>query len=228
MVGNPDTTRNVRVITQSVQELPEERVSQILELFDAAYADADHSYLLSSFDVMEWVALAMDGPALAGFAIADAKLVNLPRMQGLQPVATYGIACIDQNFRRMGLFARLERAAAQASGKLPVNSRYLNCGRTAHPATYKFLASLGAGSVPEPGRSLSPWQTEMVERVAALYRAKVYPGTCVVIGKGVPIGYPRVDVVATDIEHAMFDKVDRDKGDSLLAMSWSPDAPGGW
>ena len=227
-MGNSDTTMNVRIITRSVHDLPQGRVSQILELFDAAYADADHSYLLSSFDVMEWIALAMHGPALAGFAIADAKLVDLPRMHGLHPVATYGIACIDQNFRRMGLFARLEKAAAQASGKLPVNSRYLNCGRTAHPATYKFLASIGAGSVPEPGRPLSPWHMEMVERVAALYRAKVYPGTCVVIGKGVPIGYPRVDVVATDIEHRMFENVDRDKGDALLAMSWTPDAPGGW
>ena len=225
---NSDTAKNIRVTTQSVHDLTEDRISQILALFDAAYADADHSYLLSSFEVMDWIALAMHDSALAGFAIGDAKFVDLPRMYGLHPVATYGIGCIDENFRRMGLFTRLEKAAVLASGKLSANSRYLNCGRTAHPATYKFLAKIGAGTVPEPDRPLSTWHLEMVERVAALYCAKVYPGTCVVIGKGVPIGHPRLDVVATDIEHRVFENVNRDKGEALLAMSWSPDAPSGW
>jgi len=68
----------------------------------------------------------------------------------------------------------------------------------------------------------------MFERVATLYCVKVHPGTCVVIGKGMPIGYPRLNVVATDIEHKLFDNVNRDKGEALLTMSWSPDAPSGW
>jgi len=128
----------------------------------------------------------------------------------------------------MGLFSHLAKAASQASGKLPVNNRYLNCGRTAHPVSYKYLANIGAGGIPKPGRPLSPWHLEMLERVAALYCVKVYPGTSVVIGKGMPIGYPRLDVVATDIEHKLFENVNRDKGEALLTMSWSPDAPSGW
>ena len=64
--------------------------------------------------------------------------------------------------------------------------------------------------------------------MASLYGVNVYPGTCVVVGKGVPIGYPRLDVVATDTEHGVFEHVNRDKGEALLAMSWSPDAPSGW
>ena len=223
-----DAAKTTQITTLSVHDLTEERISQILALFDATYADANHSYLLSSFEVMDWIALAIHGSVLAGFAIGDAKIVDLPRMHGLQPVATYGIGCVDEKFRRMGHFTRLAKAAVQASGNLPINSRYLNCGRTAHPATYKFFANIGAGSIPEPGRLLSPWHLEMVERVAALYCSKVHPGTCVVIGKGMPIGYPRLDVVATNAELRMFEKVNRDRGEALLTMSWTPEAPSGW
>jgi hypothetical protein len=223
-----DTTKSIEITTLAVHDLTEDRISQILALFDAAYADANHSYLLASFEVMDWIALAMHGSVLAGFAIGDAKIVDLPRMHGLQPVATYGIGCVDENFRRMGLFTRLEEAVVQASGKLPVNGRYLNCGRTAHPATYNFFANIGMGSIPEPDCPLSPWHLEMVERVAALYCAKVHPGTCVIIGKGMPIGYPRLKVMATDTELRMFEKVNRDRGEALLTMSWTPEAPSGW
>ena len=224
----PDTTKNIQITTLSVNDLTEVNISQILALFDAAYADADHSYLLSSFEVMDWIALAIHGTELAGFAIADAKNVVLPRMHGLQPIALFGIGCVNENYRRMGLFTRLEKAAVQASGNLPANSRYLNCGRTAHPATYNFIVNIGVGCIPEGDHPLSPWYLEMVECVASLYCVKVHPGTCVVIGKGMPAGYPRMKVKATDAELRMFEKVNRDKGEALLAMSWTPDAPSGW
>jgi len=223
-----DPTRSIQVTALSVHDLTEDQVSQILALFDAAYADADHSYLLSSFEVMDWIALATHGPVLVGFAIGDAKIVDLPRRNGLQPVASYGIGCVDENYRRMGLFTRLEKAVVQASGKLPVNARYLNCGRPAHPATYNFIANIGTGCIPEPGSPLSPWHLEMVERVAALCCVKVHPGTCVVIGKEMPIGYPRLKVIATDAELRLFENVNRDRGEALLTMSWTPEAPSGW
>jgi hypothetical protein len=68
----------------------------------------------------------------------------------------------------------------------------------------------------------------MVEAVAALYGSAVYPGTCVVVGKGKPIGFPRINVEASEAELSLFEDVDRNRGDALLAMSWSPEAPAGW
>ena len=221
-------TGHIEVTPQSVHDLTEKQVDQILALFDAAYADADHSYLLSSFEVMEWIALATSGPVLAGFAIGEAKLVDLPRIEGRCPVATYGISCIDDSFRRMGLFTRLEKAVVGANGVLQPDTPYLHCGRTAHPATYRFLRNIGVGCLPDPDRPLSTWHMETVEAVAALYGSKVYPGTCVVVGKGKPIGFPRITVEATDAELSLFKDVDRNRGDALLAMSWSPEAPAGW
>ena len=222
------STGKTEFATQSVHTLTEEQIDQVLALFDAAYDDADHSYLLSSFEVMGWIALATSGPMLAGFAIGDAKLVKLPRLEGPCPVAIHGIGCIDENFRRLGLFSRLEKAVVGASGALQPGCNHLHCGRTAHPATYRFLQNIGVGGLPDPGRVLSPWHTETVAAIAELYDATVYPGTCIVIGKGKPIGFPRVHVEASEAELSLFKDVDRNRGDALLAMSWSPQAPAGW
>ena len=92
----------------------------------------------------------------------------------------------------------------------------------------RFFKNIGAGCLPEPDRPLSAWHTEMVETIAALYDTKVYLGTCVVVGKGESIGYPRISIEAMNAELGLFENVDRDKGEALLAMSWSPDAPKGW
>lgn len=227
-VRHVGSTGEIKVATQSVQDLTEQQIAQVLALFDAAYAEANHTYLLSSFDVMGWIALAMHGPVLAGFAVGDAKHVQLPRLDSHCTVAAYGIGCIDENFRRMGLFTRLEKAVVGASGTLQINSRRLHCGRTAHPASYRFFKNIGVGCIPDPDRPLSVWHVEMVEAIAALYGAKVYPGTCIVAGKGEPIGFPRISVEATDAELGLFKNVDRNQGDALLAMSWSPQAPNDW
>ena len=66
------STGHTEVTTYSVNYLTEEQITQILALFDVAYADADHAYLLSSFEVMGWIAFATNSPVLAGFAIGDA------------------------------------------------------------------------------------------------------------------------------------------------------------
>jgi hypothetical protein len=54
------------------------------------------------------------------------------------------------------------------------------------------------------------------------------PLTFVCKGTGVPIGYPIMDIDATPEEWEMFRYVDRSRGDSLLGISWAPDAPDGW
>ena len=55
------------------------------------------------------------------------------------------------------------------------------------------------------------------------------PQTFAVRGSGVPIGYPVVDMgdVAPG-EWEVFRDVNRDRGDSLLGIAWTPDPPEGW
>jgi hypothetical protein len=50
----------------------------------------------------------------------------------------------------------------------------------------------------------------------------------VVVGKGKPIGYPKLEIIVDEKEWLPFNGVNRDRGDSLLAVSWNPDAPEGW
>ena len=85
-----------------------------------------------------------------------------------------------------------------------------------------------SNAVPNPSMPISAWHKEVGLRLADLYGVSIDPDTFVVIGAGEPIGYPLIEYDVTAEERALFAGVDRDRGDSLLAMSWQPDAPPGW
>jgi len=46
--------------------------------------------------------------------------------------------------------------------------------------------------------------------------------------RGVPIGYPVLDIEVAPEEWEIFATVDRSRGDSLLGLCWFPDAPPDW
>ncbi|KPK47750.1 MAG: hypothetical protein AMJ77_02005 [Dehalococcoidia bacterium SM23_28_2] len=54
------------------------------------------------------------------------------------------------------------------------------------------------------------------------------PETFVCIGTGEPTGYPIIEMEVEPWEWEVFRQVNRDRGDSLLVMVWTPDAPAGW
>ena len=54
------------------------------------------------------------------------------------------------------------------------------------------------------------------------------PETFVCLGSGQPIGYPDIEFDVEPHEWEIFEPVDRDRGDALLALAWAPDAPPGW
>lgn len=209
-------------------DLTEDERGAVLLLFDQSYARANHEYLLKAFDVMRFIALAYDGEALAGFAVGDARQEILPRMSEPTVVAMAGIACIDGSYRRSGLFGKLALASIMESGLLDDNPRHLFCGRMAHAASYRAMVRASSDTIPQAGQPLSEWQMEVTEFVAGLYGSKVDRETSRVIGKGEPIGYPVVDIEATRDEEEVFASVNRDQGDSILAISWRPDAPAEW
>ena len=210
------------------KDLSQEERAVIFALFDQSYEEANHDYLMASFDVMRWIALAYDGEHLAGFAVGDGVLSGLPRMTGEQLVAMAGIACIDEGHRRTGLFGLLSVTAIMECGLFRPEQPFLMCGRMAHAASYRAMVKAGTNCVPRAGKPISPWQRDVIAHVAALYDVKVDLKTSRVIGKGKPIGYPRLDLHPTPDEEAVFADVQREKGDSLLALSWRPHAPQGW
>jgi hypothetical protein len=83
--------------------------------------------------------------------------------------------------------------------------------------------------VPKPGVRPTTWQQEVGQAIADAYGVHAFdPKTFVCIGSGDPIGYPIIELQVEPEEWEVFRPVDRDRGDALLAMIWTPDAPPGW
>ena len=197
-------------------------------LFDACYRAANHGYLEKSFLTLRHVALAWHGDRLAGFALAEHRLIDLPRLPATQ-VNLAGMSCIDAAFRRRHLFLSLERAATLASGQIAPGVRVLGCGRMAHPASFRGMTR-NPTAVPRRGVAPTQWQQEVGSAIAAAYGVAHFdPRTFVCHGSGTPIGYPVVEMGDVQPhEWEVFREVDRDRGDSLLGIAWMPDAPPGW
>lgn len=197
-------------------------------LFDSNYRQANHAYLDKSFSVLHQSAIAVeqDSGKPAGFALADMRVVDLPRLPQ-QVVGLAGICCIDPAFRRRGLFGALEQLAITGAGIVPAGA-VLMAGRMAHPASMRTM-NYGDGAIPQPGVAFTPWQREVGWAVADIYGVEHFDDeTFVCEGSGKPIGYPVMEIEVAPEEWLIFQPVDRDRGDALLGLSWRPSTPPGW
>jgi len=216
---------DIRVLR--TESITNDDLANVHELFDISYRQANHSYLEKSLKRLRYIALATMGKTPAGFAVGDTVQTMLPRLPDPQIVVLAGICCIAPDFRRQGLFGHLEGSAIRENGLLQPGIRALACGRMAHPASFHNM-SQSPTVVPKYGVPISEWQKEIGLRVAELYGVNLDPETFVVIGSGTPIGYPIMEIDVTEEEWRLFKAVNRDRGDSLLGISWGPDAPEGW
>jgi hypothetical protein len=209
-------------------------------LFDEAYSQADHGYLDKSLELLRFAAVAAAGGTareaaagtsrreeIIGFALGESRILDLPGLPG-QRVGLAGLCCVHSAYRRRGLFRMLEAGVIAAGTDRPGSRRLLMAGRMAHPASLRVMSG-NPGTLPRPGVVPSAFQQEIAREVARCYAVGDFdPLTFACRGHGRPIGYPRMDIDAGAEEWKLFASVDRDKGDSLLALSWIPDAPSGW
>jgi hypothetical protein len=225
-MSEPDI-RDLAMRAVNTTALEKDDLEQVHHLFDLSYSQANHAYLEKSFTKLRYIALATSGESLVGFAVADTVETLIPRMEDQQIVTLAGICCVDANYRRVGLFKKLEILAAGASGILHAEKRVLLCGRMAHPVSFRTMRGFPS-VIPKMGVPLSDWHKEMGLRVAELYGSTLDPETLVIMGNGTPIGYPNIDYEVADEEWLPFQAVNRDRGDALLGIFWFPDAPEGW
>jgi hypothetical protein len=198
----------------------------VFALFEMNYRQANRAYLEKSLRVLRYLALAEHQGIPAGFAIGECRVMDLPRLPA-QAVNLAGICCIAPQFRRRGLFTYLEVLALGAAG-VEDSSRRLSCGRFAHPAAMRII-TLSPARVPMPGVRPTAWQQEVGQAIAQAYGVHAFdPETFVCIGAGEPIGYPRIEVQVEPHEWEVFRPVNRNRGDALLAIMWTPDAPPRW
>jgi hypothetical protein len=198
----------------------------IFSLFEMNYRQANRAYLEKSLGTLRHLALAEHEGTTVGFALGECRRMDLPRLPE-QVINLAGICCVAPQFRRRGLFAGLEYRIF-VGAEMPAHSRRLTCGRMAHPAGMRGLTRIPT-VVPKPGVRPTPWQQEVGQAIADAFGSHAFdPETFVCIGSGEPIGYPIIEFQVEPIEWEVFKQVNRDRGDSLLAMAWTPNAPPGW
>jgi len=221
-----DSTEDFEFDVVATSDLGERDLARVLALFRASYRAANEAYLKRSLTRLRFIATATSADILAGFALGEMRIMDLPRLSQ-QAVALAGICCVDAGFRRRGLFRELERRAFMAAG-IAFGPRVLSCGRMAHPASFRTF-NWNPTHVPKRGVRPTPWQQEIGAAIAAAYGVSGFdPETFVCVGSGTPIGYPCIDMDVRPEEWDVFAPVNRDRGDSLLGFFWTPDAPEGW
>jgi hypothetical protein len=198
----------------------------VFALFEMNVRQGNRAHVEKSLRVLRYLALAEHQGTPAGFAIGECRVMDLPRLPA-QAVNLAGICCVDPQFRRRGLFAYLEALALGAAGVWD-SSRRLSCGRFVHPAALRVM-TLSPARVPLPGVRPTAWQQEVGQAIAQAYGVQAFdPETFVCVGAGEPNGYPRIEVQVEPHEWEVFRPVNLDRGDALLAMVWTPDAPPKW
>ncbi len=224
--------------------------AQIHRLFDMTYDQANHEYLDKSLSILRYIALATlvknteratedghlqtpggnpkeDESQPIGFGLGETKQLDLPGIRA-QQVGLAGLCCVDPQYRRRGIFQDLERSVIKEGMTKLLNGRILTAGRMAHPASFRIMAS-NPTVVPKPNIKPTKFQQQVGEIVANSYQVSDFdPLTFVCKGNGHPIGYPRIVIEVEPDEWDVFIPVDRENGDSLLALSWIPDAPQLW
>lgn len=235
-----DPPADTAVEVFATADLPGSVRSALHWLFDQTYAQADHGYLDKSLELLRFAAIAVtDGTAdegarrpgtggdVIGFAIGETRTLDLPGLPG-QQVGLAGLCCVHSAFRRRGLFHLLEQGVIVEGMRRLDNGRLLTAGRMAHPASMRIMRG-SLNRLPRPGVMPTPFQQSVARGVAACYSVTDFdPRTFVCRGHGRPVGYPRMEIEAQPRDWELFRNVDRDRGDSLLALSWIPDAPPGW
>ena len=206
--------------------LSERERGELSGLFEMNYRRADPAFLAKSLTKLRCVATATRGDVAVGFALAETRVMDLPRLPE-QVVSLAGIGCVAPEFRRRGVLGELQRRAVTAN-PVPERPRRLICGRMAHPAALRIIGRLPT-AVPKAGVRPTAWQQAVGKAVAAAYGVHGFdPETFVCLGDGTPIGYPMLELDVEPHEWELFEAVDRDRGDALLAVAWAPDPPPEW
>jgi hypothetical protein len=211
---------------KETRALSEQERRELFRLFELNYRQANPVFLEKSLATLSHAAMAFRDGVAVGFGFADSRVMDLPRLPA-QVVTLAGICCIAPEFRRRGLFGKLELLAMSAE-PVPESPRRLACGRMAHPAAMRSISRFPK-SVPRPGVRPTAWQQEVGSAIAEAYGVRDFdPETFVCIGSGTPTGYPRIEFDVEPHEWEVFEPVDRDRGDALLAIAWVPDPPQEW
>ena len=222
----PMEIEGIAIDVWATAELSDDDRDGVHAVFDDAYIDGDHGYLDAQLTTLASIALARSEDGVVGFALSDARVVDLPRLPE-QVVRTAGLACVHSAHKRRGISNRLESMAMTAGGP-PAAVHTLLTGRFAHPAGTNHLRKR-VDLVPRIGTPPTSWQRDVAIALADVLGVESFDAdTFVCRGTGRPVGQNviEVDRDVAEAEAALFAPVDRRRGDTLLAVWWTTPPPG--
>ena len=103
--------------------LSEEERGELLRLFELNYRQANPAFLERSLRTLRHVAMAYHDGVAVGFGAAETRVMDLPRLPK-QVVSLMGISCIAAEFRRRGLFGKLELLAVEQQTPVGTHVEY--------------------------------------------------------------------------------------------------------
>ena len=220
-----------RVEGARTHELTADQRAQVHAVFAATYHDPDPSYLDAQLESLQGIGLAI-GPAgvIVGFTLYGWRELDLPAI-GRHGVGLPGLACVHPDARRHGIAGACGMAAGQVAVKGPL---HLAVTKMATPASLRMvLRSVPVGSWPTSDDPLAlyrnPSQTQLAvtAELARAHGCEAADGA-VGIGRGRSIGRPKIEPEVTAEQAALFQRVDRHRGDSLLWVAWLTTPPPEW
>ena len=214
---------------------PDER-AQVHRVFDTAFRQADHSYLDRTLARMSSIGLGFRDQELLGFCTCTQAELDFPGL-GRRIFNDAGLTCVDPAARLSGLtngIGHMALAGMKIIGMPDFAMLHYVTPVTAK-GTFSFVGS-GAGW---PGSNIEEWvanyrtsptinQRAAGQTIAAYLHAEDYDDEhWVLIGTGRPLQSTAVP----NLEPAyfeLFEHVDLNRGDQLLALFWPQPPPEWW
>ncbi len=208
-------------------ELAAADLDDVMRLFRACYRQANEPYIEKSLARLAYLALAYHGGAPAGFAMGDVRRMDLPRLPD-QVVNLAGICCIDLPLPPP---RPLRQARGARKRRIRDHDKRPPPGLRAHGAPGELPRhgpqpfSRPQAGCPADGGGSERWARPSPTPTAPTAST---PRRLSSSAAARPIGYPVIDIECEPSEWEVFKPVDRDRGDSLLGISWGADPPPGW
>lgn len=207
---------------------------ELQSLFAAAYTDPDPDYLNRQFSTMNVATIARRTGKTIGFLLLGRQHITTDTL-GTISMQMAGLVCVHPGEHRTGVSGGMGvRSTWRAISEF--GNFQATAARLATPASLA-MALKGKGQFFWPTADdlfalydrPTPAQLELAELAAHAYGAPGYePTTGACIGHGRPIGRPNIEPDVPEEFHQRFGGVDRQRGDSLLWLTWRVAPPDAW
>jgi hypothetical protein len=217
-------------------ELTDDERARVHRVFDAAFRGADHSYLDRTLARMSSIGLGFRDDELLGFCTCTQAELDFPGL-GRRIFNDAGLTCVDPGARLSGLSNAIGHMAL--AGMKAIGMSDFAMLHYATPVTAKATFSFTGGGSGWPGRDVEEWvanyrmsptanQRAAGQTIARYLQAEEYDDEhWVLIGTGHPLESTALPNLEPEY-FELFEHVDLNRGDQLLALFWPQPPPEWW